>query len=242
MATARVTELPETDLYELPWAEFDRLWKWRQGEHVTMIGPTGRGKTTLETAILPRRKYVVFFSTKAIDSTQEKLKRLGYKVIHSAAEIHPEAAPLAILRPPWPENVSAKQLKQIHAEVFREALMRVFREGRWTVVLDEARYITHDLQLESECQLLWLQGRSLGISVVAGTQRPRWIPLEAYDQASHLFFFKDTDRPNVERVAEMAGLNRMAVQEIVPRLDLHELLYANRNTDELVTTQVEVTK
>jgi hypothetical protein len=224
----------------LPWATFDELWRWQQGEHITLVGPTGRGKTTLINALLPRRDYVVFFSTKRIDTTQDELKRMGFKVIHSAKDLHPDVAPRAILRPPWPEDISAKALKQLHSEIFGEALMTIFRQGYWCVVLDEARYITHDLSLSDEAQLLWLQGRSLRISVVAGTQRPRWIPLEAYDQATHLFFFKDTDRPNVDRVAEMAGLNRRVVQDTVPRLDLHEVLYANRNTDELVTTTVEV--
>lgn len=230
----------DTNVIELPWEEFVRAWKWKQGEHITMVGPTGSGKTTLETAILPRRDFVVFLSTKRIDSTQDKLKGMGFKVIHSGAELHPDVAPRAVLRPPWPDNASAKELKAIHAEVFREAMMRVFRTGYWTVVMDEARYLTKDLGLAPEAELLWLQGRSLKISVVAGTQRPRWIPLEAYDQASHLFFWKDTDRENVDRIAEMAGLNRREVQGIVPRLDEHEMLYASRRTDELVITKVVV--
>lgn len=225
---------------ELPWSEFDRLWKWNQSEHITLVGPTGRGKTTLETAILPRRDYVVFFSTKRQDSSQDKLRAMGYKVIHSAKDINPDVAPLAILRPPWPDNVSAKQLKTIHAEVYGEALMTIFRQGYWTAVLDEGRYLSRDLGLEGEIQLLLLQGRSLMISVILGTQRPRWVPLEAYDQATHMFFFKDKDRTNLERVAELAGLDRRTVQEIVPAMDKHQLLYANRDTDELVTTQVEV--
>lgn len=225
---------------DLEWSEFDHLWEWEQGQHITMVGPTGSGKTTLETAILPRRDYVVFLSTKRIDSTQDKLRGMGFKTIHSVKELNPDVAPLAILRPPWPEDATAKQLKDLHASIFGEALMSIFRQGYWTVVMDEARYLTHDLGLAAEAQLLWLQGRSLKISVVAGTQRPRWIPLEAYDQATHLFFWKDTDRQNVDRVAELAGLNRREVQDIVPRLAKHEMLYANKDTDELVTTMVEV--
>lgn len=224
---------------DLSWDVFDENWVWKQGEHITMVGPTGSGKTTLETAILPRRDFVVFLSTKRIDSTQDTLKGMGYKVIHSAKELHPDITPKAILRPPWPENASAKQLLDIHADVFREALMQVFRQGYWTVVMDEARYLTKDLGLSMEAQLLWLQGRSLKISVVAGTQRPRWIPLEAYDQATHLFFWKDPDRQNVDRIAEMAGLNRLEVQDIVPRLPEYAMLYASRKTDELVITKVE---
>ena len=229
-----------TEVLDLPWSRFDELWEWEQGEHVTLVGPTGRGKTTLETAILPRRDYVVFLSTKRVDSTQDTLRGMGYQVIHSAKELNADVASKVVLRPPWPDDASAKTLKELHASVFGEALNRVFRNGYWTVVMDEARYLTRDLGLADEAQLLWLQGRSLGITVVAGTQRPRWIPLEAYDQATHLFFFKDKDRQNVDRQAEIAGLDRRAILDVVPTMDKHDLLYAHRDTDELVHTKVEV--
>lgn len=230
-----------SNVLHLPWLGnrgFNDQWIWRQGEHVTLVGPTGVGKTSLEVAILPRRKFVLFLSTKRIDDTQDRLRHLGFKTISNVHELHPEVTPRAILRPPWPDNVSAKELLQLHSEVFREALMYVFRQGHWCVVMDEARYLTHDLGLSTEAQLLWLQGRSLKITVVAGTQRPRFIPLEAYDQATHLFFWNDPDFSNVARVAELTGVNRNEVLDIVPNLNRYEMLYSNRVTRELVITKL----
>jgi hypothetical protein len=229
-----------TDVLRLPWNGpdgFDAQWIWRQGEHVTLIGPTGAGKTSLEVAILPRRDYVLFLSTKRVDDTQDRLRRIGFKTIRDPKELHPQITPKAILRPPWPD-VAARELLQQHAAMFREALMQVFRQGYWCVVLDEGRYLTQDLALQLEVQLLLLQGRSLHISVVLGTQRPRWIPLEAYDQATHLFFWRDTDRGNVQRVAELAGTRKSEVADVVPALEKHEMLYVNRDTSELVITRL----
>jgi hypothetical protein len=73
-----------------------------------------------------------------------------------------------------------------------------------------------DSASQDELELFWLQGRSQGNSLITATQRPRFIPLEAYDQASHLFLWRDNDTANIARVAEMAGVNRKTVIDIVP--------------------------
>lgn len=227
---------PKLDVLRLSWSEFNAQWRWRQGEHVTLIGPTKSGKTTLETAILDRRKYIVFLSTKRVDSTQDTLvKNYGFKVVHSYKELHPDLAPRVVLRPQWSDKMDIGQLKKSHAKTFRDLLLYVFRNGNWTVVMDEVRYLTQTLGLEEEAQILWLQGRSLGITVVAGTQRPRWVPLEAYDMADHLFFWRETDNENVERIASLAGVNRALVAETVPRLRPHEFLYVYRYGDAAIS-------
>lgn len=227
----------------VPWETFMANWSWKQGEHVTLIGPTGIGKTTLINAILPEREYIVFLRTKQMDQTQDQLS--GYRVAHSADELHPDISHKWIVRPRHPSRKGiaadryAKVLKEKYASLFAATLMRIHDEGGWTVVIDEARVITGLLGLSDEAVWLWTQGRSNGNTVVAGTQRPRHIPLEAYDQPVHLFFFRDSDTSNVKRVAEMAGIDGRLTMRTVPNLPKFHVLYVNTRTGEMVTTKVD---
>lgn len=223
------------------WERFFNWLKWKQGEHLTAIGPTGTGKTTLLVALLKKRDYVLFLATKKKDRTVDMLARQGYKIVSDYREIQPEVDHKVILKPPFP-NVDAQELKRLHQKVFRDALNWVFRTGAWCVVGDEIRYITEYLRLEAEMELLWLQGRSLHITIAAATQRPRAIPLTAYDQATHLFFWRDSDRQNQQRIAEISGvdIDPKELMREVANLPRHELLYVNTRTGEGVRTKVEV--
>lgn len=209
---------------------------WRQGEHVTLIGPTGRGKTELTIELLELRSSVVFFGTKRRDVTQDALRADGYMTITNADGLNPQVSHHFILRPPFPQRMGAAELKAFHRDVFREGIMRAFRQTGWTIALDEAKYICHFLGLGEEAAMVWLQGRSQGNSVVAAVQRPRFIPLEAYDQATHLFMWTDSDHANVKRNCELAGANAQAVLEAFAVMEMHDVLYLNTVTSEMFIT------
>lgn len=223
------------------WETFLNWWKWKQGEHLTALGPTGTGKTTFLVAALKKRDNVIFFATKKKDNTVDRLAKQGYKIVSDYKEINPEVHTRYILKPPFP-NVDALELKRLHQQIFRDALMYVFRSGGWCIVADEIRYLTDTLKLQNEMELEWLQGRSLAITVACATQRPRSIPLEAYDQATHLVFWRDSDKQNQQRIAEISGVDidpRELMREVA-NLPPHELLYVNTRTGEGIRTKVEV--
>ena len=228
-----LTENTQTSIKTLSWTLFkERFFEdWEQGEHVSIIGPTGQGKTTLSLELLRRRDHVVAFATKPED---EQLKGLGWKRIK---EWPPPPLLHKVLL--WPrmrefEDVSTQK------KVFKEALARIFTTGGWAVYFDETWYFTNVLKLGPLLELFWVQGRSLNISVIAGTQRPAYVPLLMYDQATHLFFFRDNDESNLRRISGIGWLNRSEIMKEVASLPRHHFLYINSRTGERIISKVEL--
>lgn len=225
----------------VPWEEFLPNFNWQQGEHITAIGPTGSGKTTLVNHLIDKRKFYIFAATKKVDSTVEWLvKNKGFKKTQSLSALHPDVHNRYIFKPKFPA-VSASRMRAYHADFFRELLMYVFRSGGWTLDLDEIRYLTEFLGLTHEYELLMLQGRSLGITVVSKTQRPRKIPLTAYDQARYLFLWRDPDRENLKRISELGSYHDpVEIRREVASLPWHEVLFIDTRSDVKLRTKVEV--
>lgn len=214
---------------------------WLQGQHITEIGPTGYGKTTLAVDLLTRRDYVMAFGTKKRDDTLDKLiKQRGYRRVNNFGQITPEDRRVVL----WPNIAameSADEITDLQREVFREALFAAFRQGGWCVYADELRYITGRLNLKSEMELLWEQGRSSDVSVVAGYQRPRNIPLLAYDQPEHLIFFKETDYENLDRMAQVVSwIDRKLLIRTITHLAKYDFVYLNKEEERAVVSRVEL--
>lgn len=206
----------------ISWLELRDNLRWNQGEHVSLIGHTGSGKTTLASQLLPIRKYVTVIATKPKDPLLDSYKRKGYSVVR---EWPPPDHLQRILFWPKIERISDKLTQAIEVH---KALSGIYRSGGWCLFLDEVRYIAQTLKLKSDIELLWLQGRSSRVSLVAATQRPSWVPLEMYSQATHLFLWRETDRRNLNRVTEISsGLDTVEIRNTVSRLSLHDFLYIN---------------
>lgn len=224
----------QTEFPFVPWTEFPDHMDWAQGEHVTIIAPTGDGKTTLMTELVYEREFVVYLQAKARDETLERLE--GFRELDT-----PQAwAKRVLVKPPFYKKNPAKT-KRVQREVFREALLTAFSQENWAVFADEVRWLSKDLDLEDVLVMMLLQGRSLGISMVASTQRPRFIPLEFYDQPTHLFLFPDSDPNNLKRLSEIGGnINRQALMSAIPKLDKYHFLYVNTRTNEVIESKVDL--
>lgn len=239
---ADVRSLRGTDLFDraAPRVDFDE-WKnnftWGQGEHIAMIGPTGAGKTTLGLYVAELRRYVTAFVTKPKDPVMEKLtlKGSGYKKLTKWKSYDPNIVPKRLL---WPPATDLYSERNQHA-TFTTALRNIYREGSWTVFVDETYYLCNVLGMDDEVRTYLTQARSLDISLLLLTQRPSRVPLEIYDQSTHLFFWRENDEANLKRLGGISWANSALVREIIAHLAHHECLYVNTRSG--VTSMVRFT-
>lgn len=230
-----IRELPPDHMAPvISWDDFmTYVFDWKQDQHVGLIGPTDSGKSTLEYAILPLRKYVTFFATKPADKTLEAFaKKGGYVRIedyppkvgrfrkHVATA---EEMPKRIL---WPDASTINSAPRQQA-VFRKAFADIYASGGWCTVWDEFWMMCSILKMEDEARIMLQQARSNDIAFVMGAQRPSRIPLELFDQATHLFFWRDNDEVNLKRIGGVGWLASGPIRALVANLEPYQVLYVN---------------
>lgn len=207
---------------------------WLQGEHVSLIGPTGAGKTTLAYFILPMRQYSVVMATKPKSPSLSRFGRdHGYKVLKEWENLSPTRVPKRII---WPNMRSLTDLPN-QVRVIGDTFSNIFMEGGWSLYIDELRYVTTELGFKRWVNLYLLQGRELGISLVVSSQRPAWIPLEVFDQATHLFFWNDRDDRNLSRIAGISSMDTYLIRDTIVNLERHQFLYINTRTGSMVISK-----
>lgn len=228
-----MTRPASIEVGELEWSTFLRRFDWRQGEHVSLIGPTGTGKTTLAVQLLHRRQYVAAIGTKPVDATLDQLRRDGYREV---TELPSEGKPPRVIV--WPRTRTVdKAAKRLQARQIRRTFDQAYGAGSWCLFVDELSYVARTLNLRDELTDIWQQGRAVGLSLIGCTQRPRWVPLDAYSGASHLFLWRTNDRQDIARLAGLNGADSAAVQAIVPQLPRFDVLYVDTRTGELAITR-----
>lgn len=243
-----------------PWHAFFDAWRWAQGEHVTIVGPTGTGKTTLMRALMGKRYTaggaVAVLATKPKDATLERWARAdNLAVVRTWPPTAPRfRRPADVVLPDgrtvawdhrvmlWPRTDDATSFRDGMEREHRAAINAMFVQGGWCIAAEELLYLSQDLGLADELTTLWTQGRSNGISVIGGTQRPVNIPLYAYSQASHLFMFGDNDDRNLDRLQGIGGMNGRHLRELVRSLPMHDVLCVGTRNRTLVRTRVPVRK
>lgn len=225
--------MPTTELVlseRVQWEDFQRRFRWNQGEHLTAIAPTGAGKTTLFENLMPYRKYSIMLGTKPEDPLYRSIiRRHGYVRVQSIHEVKPWMDKILL----WPKQQGTIELTmRAQKKAFMDALDVIVTHGGWTVWVDECKYISEMLHLRTQLTYCLEQLRSINATVICGAQRPAWLPLSVLSSSSHAFLWKSTYRDDAKRLADIGGVDAKAISAELATLGKHEFLYVHtRGTD-----------
>jgi hypothetical protein len=162
-------------------------------------------------ALLRMRRYVIVLKTKADHDDDSKWS--GFYKTRTAKAMENERHTRILLEPRYSQ----------HAIEGYGMLERAWRQGGWTVVLDEGWY-SERLGLEPYTDRLLTQGRSKNISVVFGQQRPVTTSRFVISQATHVLCFRVEGRD----VKTMAEATSPRIADVLEDLRKRQFAYFNR--------------
>jgi hypothetical protein len=228
----------------------DEVWEYRAGEHVSILGPTEAGKTTLGYQLLgrtttPTLPGVVFVMKPEDDTVERFTKELRYK---RTSVWPPKGSIWESKKPPgwtlWPNHDLTdfdKTNMNMYVQ-FRKAFIGIYghqkrQKGKRTgdklegmiAFADELAGLDDELGMEPEIKMMYSRGRSMRAGIWGATQRPVDVPKLAYSSAHHLFLAHDPDESDRKRFGEIGGgVDPKLVDAITLRLPQYWWLYLRR--------------
>lgn len=226
-----------SDALVVPRQEFiERRFTYGRGEHLSVFGPTGDGKTTLLFELLDEvarpELPAVNLVMKPRDPTVSRLSaKAGFKRVRSWP---PSRVPTLFGDKPrghtlWPKHTFdvQKDNENLWRE-FRVALLDSYKRGNRIVFADELYGLTHELGLSDEVNAIYTRGRAMGTGLWSATQRPAYVPRNAYSQATHVFLSPDPDREARKRYAEIGGMDPKLILHNLERCGRYQWVYVRR--------------
>ncbi|MGE3429266.1 MAG: hypothetical protein AB7I44_21165 [Hyphomicrobiaceae bacterium] len=222
------------EIKTIRWENFQAKFSktWRQGEHLVIVGATGSGKTRLLRELIRARTYHAVMATKPYDAEMDRLVKFGGYTMFTdwPIDLSAHSFPKRVI---WPEARVMNALKLYQKPAFKLAFDHIYTVGGWTVIIDELYFFCNLLKMMDTMKLYLTQARSLHITLVQCSQRTAWVPVESFNQSTHLFFFAENDERNLSVISGIAYKFRNEVKAAVCDLLPHHFLYFNRVSKEL---------
>lgn len=224
----------------IPWPEMNsrlaeqinEFRKINSGVHIALLGTTRGGKTTLATGGSSGNGVLSHFEDcLVIDSTGDPgfIKDYGLPVTRfGKIQGH--------------RRLSVNSMDKATREKIHKYLNRAVQQGNIAIYGDEMRQLTDKkfFGLQSIFDHIWLFTAKRGVSLVGGSQAPRWLPSSFYDQSKIHFIFGMRDKRAMKRLAEISG-DVDTLEKLIPRLPRFE--FANVGIEgDVVVSKFELPK
>lgn len=220
--------------------EFIKSWGRPNGryepEHLTVYGKSGGGKSyfigqmVMRRALPPpagRGSHVVYVATKRTDRT---ISSMGWPIVDTWPPGYGETAVIYWAKA---KGISAEHRGPQRVKVKRLMDALWVPESNIIVVWDELNYVETMLKLKPEIETYYREGRALGITNVAGMQRPSGVTRLSHSEAGWTVAFPPKDVDDRDRVAEVLG-DRRRFAAVLDHLDRskHEFIIRHDLTGE----------
>lgn len=225
----------------------DHLCQFRKdyndGQHVTLIGPTQRGKSRLGKELLkqvisPARKALILVGKppgRERTWDDDAAKELNLHITETwPVQQHVKATHFFrgrglskdnngwILRPRQLMEDVEEDERNLR-EQFSSGIMSNYRKAsakaKRITVVDEGHQVQVDLGLKKQCEAPLMRGAPDN-AMWTFVQRGRFVSYLSYDAPEHVYIFRDDDRSNQQRYSEIGGVDSQYLSHVVRKLEM----------------------
>lgn len=222
---------------EVPWSalgpEFIETWGHDdegkiKAEHWEVTGQSGGGKSYLIATALQQRAErwdtpEIACLTKASD---DSLPLLGWPEVHDYKGLKQFRQALF-----WPRTeLKGEQREKWHEQRLYELLSELWQpDANVVLYFDEVRYIESlSNRLKKLVRMYWREGRSHGISLIAGAQRPVEMVRDQHSESRWKAVFPPADEADMERFSQLLG-RKQDWEPVLRSLDQQQHQFVLRN-------------
>ena len=177
------------------------LPNYKKHERACFLGCSGSGKTTLAEKVLSIYPYSVVLDTK------HDLNWKGYTVFDSLKDLIQNPAERNLYRPE--RGFERDSSYELQTELFEW----IWARKNTAVYIDEATQISTSTRICPSLFDLITRGRSRGISVLSGSQRPSGLKQEFLSESENIYCFQLRLPADKEKVLRFGGIDADLIEQ-----------------------------